>query len=90
MARILSDIQSVKIGNLNRKLNTYKGWLSEGSDAVEGAIGICFNNDTGEAFFYDKNGNIITGMSTLCTTSVEQAKRMAKINAEIWRINHEY
>lgn len=83
MGKILSDITVRQIRILEKKLAPYtkKGWLVEGSDAVDGAIAIFFNNDTDECFFVGEDGEVI--QPTLNATPTYVAALMARIESKI-------
>jgi len=83
MGRMLNSAECRLIKKLREEFKPYaeKGWMSEGSDAIDRAIGICFNNDTDESFFYDEDGNVLS--PNLTVTSVWEAEQMAKIEALI-------
>ena len=83
MGRILTAAQSAKAAALIKELNKVSkgGWLEEGCDAMNGAVGIFFNNDTDEYFIYDYNGDIIAREYSSITD--EEAKKMAKIGLEL-------
>jgi hypothetical protein len=83
MGRILSDDQCQKIKELRSELKPYAelGWMSEGSDAIDGAVGICFNNGTDEYFYYDLNGKVL--LCAVKETSYDDVKKIASIEAAI-------
>lgn len=83
MGKILSDITVRQIRILEKKIEPYtkKGWMVEGSDAVDGAISIFFNNDTDECFFVGKNGEVI--QPVLSVTPTYAAALMARIESKI-------
>ncbi len=85
MATILSDGAVSKIRNLQKKFKPYadRGWMSEGSDAIPGAVSAIFNNNTEEFFICDIDGNIISGLSNLTSITEDEAKEMAKIEGMI-------
>lgn len=86
MGRILNAAQCEQIKKLRVELESYadKGWMAEGSDAIDGAVGIYFNNDTDESFFYDYKGNVLA--PNLNVTSLNDAKKIADIEAAITRV----
>jgi hypothetical protein len=86
MAKILSDSEVAKIEALRKEFRPFseKGWMAEGNDAYEDVVGVLFNNDTEEMFFYDRSGSVIK--PELTDTSYDDAKKMAKIEAKIYNI----
>lgn len=86
MVQFLSETETQKIKECNEKLKPFaeKGWMTEGSDAMDNSILVCFNNDTDEYVFVHRNGSIIS--SELNVTSMKEAKQMAALEVKKYRI----
>ena len=84
MAVILNEMQAEQIKALNRQFKPYaeKGWMCEGSDAVEGAVVSIFNNDTDELFFASARGEVLEH-SLIKDTPFTDLIDMARIQGRI-------